>query len=161
MQNSVYTDNNPDVNEPRYKNGVQLPSIAQVAAFRVSQGLPPLPESGNAGADAYLVDLDALDSLPEIPPILSRSDGATLIPEGKLSSIYGLPLTGKSWVAVMVAVSVARSGGRVLYWDFEDKPQTLLSRCHAIGFGVADGRQRIKWGRPSMADDPGALKQSA
>ena len=146
------------------KKSTNAPTPEQVDYVRVHNlGLPPLyGHYGDGGtATDYLVDLDALDSLPEIPPILSRSDGETLIPEGKLSSIYGLPSTGKSWVAVMVAVSVARSGGRVLYWDFEDKPQTLLSRCNAIGFGVADGRQRIKWGRPSMADDPGALKQAA
>ena len=99
------------------KLSTDRPTPQEVDYVRVHNlGLPPLyGHYGDGGAATdYIVDLESLDSMPEIPPILSRSDGATLIPEGKLSSIYGLPSTGKSWVAVMVAVSVARSGGRAV-----------------------------------------------
>ena len=108
----------------------------------------------------HVVDLDDLDTLPVLPSILTRHDGETVIPEGKLSAIYGLPSVGKSWVALLTAREVASTGGRVLWWDFEDKPATLKKRCDALAFTREDGRGNLRWARPSLADDDKAMAQA-
>ena len=54
----------------------------------------------------------------EIPAVLRRSDGATLLYEGWLNSIFGEPGMAKSWVALMAVIQALRSGARVAWWDF-------------------------------------------
>ena len=67
------------------------------------------------------------------PALLKRSDGETLLYAGKVNSVYGEPATGKTWVGILAAKEVLRMGGRVLWWDFEDKPDTLYRRAKALG----------------------------
>ena len=54
------------------------------------------------------------------PAILTRSDGETVVYAGKVSSIYGEPSGGKSWIGLMVAIEAIRKGGRAMWWDAED-----------------------------------------
>ena len=68
-----------------------------------------------------------------LPAILQRDDGATLLYAGKLNSIFGEPGTGKSWIALVAANETLLQGGRVMFWDFEDTPDTLARRAQAIG----------------------------
>ena len=109
----------------------------------------------------YLTLLSEVGTCVPPPAAYMRSDGATLIPENTLSAIYGMPSGGKSWVALDVARAVAESGGRVLYWDFEDTKETLLTRAFAIGlvdYGVLSNIAHVT---AALADDKTALQQAA
>ena len=71
----------------------------------------------------------------EIPPILTRSDGATLLYEARLNSIFGEPSMCKTWIGVMAVIEALRAGGKVLFWDFDDRPSTLVTRPYEVGSG--------------------------
>ena len=109
----------------------------------------------------YLVILSDAEAMPGLSAVYVRSDGAALIPEGKVSSICGDPSSCKSWIMLDVARAVASAGGRVLWWDFEDSLDSLLERCAAIGFGADDGLGNVGFLPPAVADDPGLVKQAA
>ena len=124
-----------------------------MAAERAKQG------SGNL-AD-YLTLLSDVATCVPPPAAYMRSDGATLIPENTLSAIYGMPSGGKSWVALDVARTVAERGGRVLYWDFEDTKETLLTRSFATGMVDYGVLANIAHVTAALADDKTALQQAA
>ena len=84
-----------------------------------------------------------------------------MLPEGKLSALHGMLSIGKSFVALEIVRAVAKRGGRVLWWDFEDTAETLRGRCDDIGFGEADGLGKVYFALASLADDEAALKQAA
>lgn len=63
------------------------------------------------------------------PALLKCSDGATIIYKHRLSWIYGMPASGKSWVALIAAAQSERT----VYWDFEDRPDTLGGRARILG----------------------------
>ena len=71
------------------------------------------------------------------PSILERADGETLIYAGKVTSVYGEPSGGKSWIGLMTAIESIRKGGRAIWWDAEDKPQTIYQRAAVLG-GIAE-----------------------
>ena len=119
------------------------------------------PNAPSGDLADYLIDLDDIAGMPMAPGALLRSDGATVIPEGAMSAIYGMPAVGKSFAALEVARAVAANGGRVLYWDFEDTKETLLDRCNAIGFTRDNGRGNLRWCPPALADDSKALPLAA
>ena len=68
-----------------------------------------------------------------LPALLTRSDGATIFYAGKINTIFGEPGMAKSWVALETAIQALENGGRVLWWDFEDKPDTMYRRAKAMG----------------------------
>ena len=73
----------------------------------------------------YLTPLTAVLDVELPSAAYRRSDGETLLPEGKLSALHGMPSIGKSFVALDMARSVAERGGRVVWWDFEDTAADL------------------------------------
>ena len=109
----------------------------------------------------YLVLLSDIAGGPKTPAAYVRTDGATIIPEGLVSSILGDPSMGKSWLLLEIAIAVARAGHRVLWWDFEDSKETVLERCGVLGFGIGDGLGNIGFIPPAVADDPGLIQQAA
>ena len=111
--------------------------------------------------ESYLTPLTKVDDTTVPDAAYKRNDGATLLPEGKLSSLHGMPSIGKSFVALEIVRAVAKRGGRVLWWDFEDTAETLRGRCDDIGFGEADGLGKVYFALASLADDEAALKQAA
>ena len=132
---------------PRYDPTAAL--YAQMAKERASRPSGDLAD--------YLVLLTDVGKVSPPPAAYMRSDGATLIPEKTLSAIYGMPSGGKSFIALDVARAVARQGGRVLWWDFEDTKETLLTRANAIGFGIDDGLDNVGYVPAALADDANAL----
>ena len=145
---------------------------AEFAAERLANPPPPpitpaefrrqLNPNGPTGElSDYLVLLTDVAITPPPPAAYMRSDGATLLPEGKLSSFYGMPDVCKSWLALDAARAVTRNGGRVVFWDHEDTKETLLRRAEAIGYGIEDGLDRLAYLPPSLSDDPVAIKQAA
>ena len=109
----------------------------------------------------YLVLLTEVEAMMGLSAAYVRSDGACIVPEGKISSIYGNPSSCKSWILLDIARAVAGRGGRCLWWDFEDTKESLLERCAAIGFGPEDGLGNIGFIPPVVADDPMLVKQAA
>ena len=70
---------------------------------------------------------------PILPSLMVRDDGRTILYESKLNSVFGEPGVGKTWVAIMAAISAVRNGSNVLWWDFEDRQATLATRLAALG----------------------------
>ena len=66
------------------------------------------------------------------PAILTRADGATLLYEGRLNTIYGETAMGKTWVAVETVIPQLRRGGKVVWIDNEDRPKTLAERLQVL-----------------------------
>ena len=110
---------------------------------------------------SYLTPLTEVNDLVTPSAAFQRNDGATLLPDGKLSALHGMPSIGKSFVALEMARAVAKRGGRVLWWDFEDTAETLRGRCDDVGFDDADGLSNVFFALASLADDEAALKQAA
>ena len=111
--------------------------------------------------ESYLTPLTEVNDLATLAAAFQRNDGATLLPEGKLSALHGMPSIGKSFVALEIVRAVAKRGGRVLWWDFEDTAETLRGRCDDLGFTDADGLGNVYFALASMAEDEAALKQAA
>ena len=98
-----------------------------------------------------------LSPLPQIRALLSRSDGETLLYQSKFNSLHGEPGCGKSWLALMVAVDVMRSGTKCVWWDHEDAPSTIASRLDALGAGDLIGSPLMHYVTPSLAEDEPAM----
>ena len=90
----------------------------------------------------------------KIPALLTRSDGETLLYEGRLNSLFGEPGLGKSWVALMAVIEVVKNGSRVVWWDFEDRPGTLAARLTALGAANLIDSDSLIYATPDLADDP-------
>ena len=102
--------------------------VVESGTFNWPEPTPPPPY---AGFSQYVRQV--VESTVELPALLSRSDGATIFYAGKVNSLFGEPGMCKSWVELKVALAALEKGGRVLYWDFEDRPDTLYRRAKALG----------------------------
>ena len=96
--------------------------------------------------------------------LLNRSDGATLLYQGKMNCLFGEPSTGKSWIALMAAYEVVLMGGKVLWWDFEDSPDTMARRAESLGaLEHIQDKDNFKWAGYSScrryAGDAGKARQ--
>ena len=118
-----------------------------------------------AAAESNVVDAFAPYSLPvsiggtdKLPAVWERDDGETLIYAGKISSLYGEPGSGKSWLALMAAIAAIQRGGRVCWWDFEDGPQTLARRAQLLGaLELVSDPDKFRFLTPSLAESPAAI----
>ena len=111
--------------------------------------------------EADALDLDALrhtlplvagDTTP-VRALLTRSDGAVLLYESRLNSIFGEPSGGKTFVAIMAVIEAVRNGARVVYWDFDDYPSTLAGRLTALGADDVIQGGHLLYATPDMAGD--------
>ena len=100
------------------------------AAFEGSELEPEEPEPPETLA-TFRQEVTLADQ-PIPPAALERNDGATLLYEGRLNTVYGETSMGKTWVAVMAAIAQLRRGGKVLWMDNEDRPRTLAERLAAL-----------------------------
>lgn len=64
---------------------------------------------------------------------MCRSDGKSLVHPGKLHSIAGPPGSGKSWIAQILSAQLVMASSVVLYIDFEDTPESVVSRLKILG----------------------------
>ena len=99
----------------------------------------------------------SLDVPQRQPAILRRSDGETVLYAGKLSTLFGEPGCGKSWVALIAAQRVVHAGGRVLWWDFEDNPSTLAVRSKHLGFLDVTNADKLRFADAELANQPEAI----
>ena len=101
-----------------------------------------------------------LDGFKKVPALLERSDGATLLYCGKLNSIYGLPGSGKSWLAVMCSFEAITRGGHCFYWDHEDSIQTLNNRAGLIGFDPLTHADAFQYLMAGVQESPSAMSEA-
>ena len=101
---------------------------------KVSIGRPSveIAKKGNyLGFSQYVLTVEQKGEA--LPALLTRSDGATIFYAQKINTVFGEPGMAKSWIALETAIAALEKGGRVLWWDFEDKPDTLYRRAKALG----------------------------
>ena len=110
--------------------------------------------------DKYTLPV-TLDPTPKLPALLARDDGETLLYEGRLNTVFGQPGTGKTWIAIIAVIANVRSGARVIWWDFEDRPATLATRLQALGASDLIGSPEIRFVTPDLKDDKEVLADAA
>ena len=89
-------------------------------------GEPAVLTFADFGQEVTLLDAERL------PSAFVRDDGETLLYEGLANTIYGEPSSCKSWIALMAAIQRLRAGRRVIWWDNEDRGQTLARRLQIL-----------------------------
>ena len=113
-----------------------------------------------AGFSQYTRPLSG-DAAPPVLPALTREDGSTLFYRGRLNSIFGEASGGKSWIALMAAVSEFRYGARCVWWDFEDYVDTLKTRLSALDAEDLIGRPELQYLTADLANDGNAMAAAA
>ena len=88
---------------------------------------------------------------PQQPELLERTDGRRLLYRGKCHACNGEGESGKSWFLLIACLQVVAAGGHVLYLDFEDTAQTVVTRLLALGAQPADVLARFHYTRPTEA----------
>lgn len=71
--------------------------------------------------------------VPPVPELLRRADGVSLLYPARVHWLSAEPEAGKSWLALLAASQVLMAGGRVLFIDLEDSPDSLIARLVALG----------------------------
>ena len=116
------TTNNPDAGEAYWREAVEA------GAFNIPEPTPPPPYPGFA---QYVRAIEPKGET--LPVLLKRSDGATILYANKFNTIFAEPGMVKTWLGIKAALASLALGGRVLWWDFEDEPDTFHDRVKALG----------------------------
>ena len=104
--------------------------------------------------EVSLVDVERL------PSAFERLDGATLLYKGVANTLYGEPSTGKSWIALMVAIQQLRAGRRVIWWDSEDRASTLARRLQLLRATDLIGHPNLKWISGEIQGSPAIMAEA-
>ena len=102
----------------------------------------------------------SLLGVDRLPSAFERSDGATLVYEGKFNTIYGEVGSGKTWVALMMAIERLHARRRVIWWDTEDRPETLARRLQVLRPTDLIGHPALKWTNGDFQDNPEIMAQA-
>lgn len=97
------------------------------------------------------VDLNAIldgDLSPEEPAILPRSDGKLLMYAGRVNAFVGESESGKSWCLLLACVEQMAASKNVVFLDFEDTPQNVVSRLLALGLDKDTLRRHFSYVGP-------------
>lgn len=86
-----------------------------------------------------------------LPTMFTRTDGQPLLYPGKAHAFNGAPESGKSWAALVACVECINAGRNVLYLDFEDGPETVVSRLLALGASPEAVVKHLHYMSPSEA----------
>ncbi len=116
-------------------------------------------EAGNEPDSWDPVDLDTiLDGTyePPVATIMPRTDGLCLIYPGLVHSFHGESESGKSLVMQYAAAQLLKSGGDVLYVDYESDAASVVGRLRELGAGTEEIRAHFTYIRPETK--PGAEK---
>lgn len=119
--------------------------------------LQPVPGVDDTSTHPWApLDLeDVLSGSTEGPTatIGARRDGKHLLYPGAIHSISGEPGGGKTWFGQIVAAQEIDQGHDVTIIDFEDRPQTHVSRLRALGITDDHLREHLRYIRPHTALD--------
>jgi hypothetical protein len=95
---------------------------------------------------------------PAQPIVGARDDGIGLFYPGRVNGIQGESEAGKSWVALISCLTEINRGNHVVYMDFEDSEEGVVSRLLLIGANPRDLTQQFHYVRPGTTPTPAALK---
>ena len=119
------------------------------------------PQEVETGSlDDYTADFDFEAQTDRLPAIMERSDNETLLYAQKLNSVFGIPGSGKSWVAAIAIDAAVFRGGRVILWDHEDSPQTFKRRTMMLGFDPLQQADSFRYVTPAMANSQAAIAEA-
>ena len=116
------------------------------------------PAEGLTLAD-FRQEVSLLD-VERLPSAFERLDGATLLYKGVANTLYGEPSTGKSWIALMVAIQQLRAGRRVIWWDSEDRASTLARRLQLLRATDLIGHPNLKWISGEIQGSPAIMAEA-
>lgn len=91
--------------------------------------------------------------VPPEPALLRRRDEVSLLYPGRTHWLSAEPEAGKTWAALLACAQELQAGGRVMYLDLEDGPDSITARLLALGVNVAAILDRFDYRRPSGALD--------
>jgi hypothetical protein len=100
-------------------------------------------------------------TLDPAPDMLPRSDGVCLLYSGGIHSIAGESESGKTWITLTAAVQLITANMPVVFIDFEDRPERVISRLSALGAPTQAIRDHFTYIRPDRALDPTAHRDLA
>ncbi len=86
---------------------------------------------------------------PEMPALLSRTDGGALLYPGKMHVFQAEPSSGKSWLACYAVAEVLALGGAAGYLDHEDTGNGILGRLRTLGVTDAVMAERFYYANPA------------
>jgi hypothetical protein len=101
------------------------------------------------------------DLEPELPSRLHRTDGRSLLYQGKTHSFVGEPESGKTWLALAAAAETLAASQGVMYVDFEDSVKGVARRLRMLGVGLPALRQRFGYVRPDIPFSRGGPAQAS
>lgn len=91
------------------------------------------------------------------PVILQRTDGVFLLYASRVNGLVGRRGAGKTWLAILATKQVLEAGGRVVYYDMEDKRSAWAGRLRQIGCDIDQHvrDRRVLWMKPgALPHDP-------
>ena len=95
-----------------------------------------------------------------LPAAFVRSDGATLLYEGRGNSFFGEPSSCKSFCALMVVIQQLKAGRRCIWWDNEDRATSLAKRLQILGEEDLIGHEALAWRTGDMNLSPTAMAEA-
>ena len=98
--------------------------------------VPDLLDDGQEHTSWWPVNLADLFNgthKPPMPELFQRCDGQPLLYRGKCHAFNGESESGKTWAALIACVLAIMAGEHVLYLDFEDTADTVVTRLLALG----------------------------
>jgi len=95
---------------------------------------------------------------PAQPIVGARDDGIGLFYPGRVNGIQGESEAGKSWVALVSCLVEINRGNLVVYMDFEDSEEGVVSRLLLIGATPKDIAERFLYIRPGATPTPAQLR---
>ncbi|MFH9403302.1 DnaB-like helicase N-terminal domain-containing protein [Streptomyces sp. NPDC017638] len=95
---------------------------------------------------------------PAQPIVGARDDGIGLFYPGRVNGIQGESEAGKSWVALISCLTEINRGNHVVYLDFEDSEEGVVSRLLLIGANPRDIAQQFHYVRPGTTPTEAALR---
>lgn len=112
---------------------LNLDEMRQQLADVVPLGLPGLDSPTVTETSSWTPVPLSRDVQPtERPTLLRVAGGARLLYPGRTHSIVGESSSGKTWVAILVALEVLENGGRVLWLDYETNAHEFVERLQAL-----------------------------
>ena len=110
-------------------------SLAKPTAYKAPTADDP-DDDGNTHTSWWPIRLRTLFEHgyePQRPELFARSDGQPLLYPGKCHACNGEGESGKSWFLLIACLLTIKAGQHVLYIDFEDTEDTVVSRLLALG----------------------------
>ncbi|WP_097867440.1 DnaB-like helicase N-terminal domain-containing protein [Streptomyces sp. rh34] len=142
----------------RSGNGELVDLLADVTTEINGITTSAAPAAGTSGWD--FTDLTSvLDGThkPVTATVGARDDGIGLFYPGRVNGVQGESEAGKSWLALIAALTEINRGNHVVYIDFEDSEDGVVGRLLLIGALPETVRALFHYVRPGGGIPPAAM----